>query len=188
MESVRIPQERVAVLIGFRGEAKRRIEKKAKVKLKVDEEGLVEISAKDPYNEFIAKDVVRAVGRGFSPDDALRLAGGDYYLKVIDLKSELGSDKAISRQKARIIGEEGRTKRMIEQCACVKVSVYGSTVSFIGLLDEVELASEAVSRLLEGKPHSFVYRLLEHGRKRMKEERIAHMWEPISGGVKGDGA
>ncbi|MDD5317636.1 MAG: KH domain-containing protein [Candidatus ainarchaeum sp.] len=181
MESVRIPQERIAVLIGQKGEAKRRLERKAGVRLSVDEEGLVEISAADPYNEFVAKDVVKAIGRGFSPDDSLKLAEGDYYLKVIDLKDVLGSDKAVARQKARVIGEEGKTKRMIESCACVKMSVYGSTVSLIGLLDEVGLAAEAISRLLEGKPHSFVYRLLEHGRKRMKEERIAHMWEPAAG-------
>lgn len=181
MESVRIPQERIAVLIGFKGEAKRRIERRGGVKLKIDEDGVVEVKSKDPFKEFIAKDMVKAVGRGFSPTDALKLVEGEYYLKVIDLKSELGSDKAIARQKGRIIGEEGKTRKMIESCACVKMSVYGSTVSLIGLLDEVELASEAISRLLEGKPHSFVYRLLEHGRRRMKEERIAHMWEPAAG-------
>ena len=176
MEIVTVPQERVAVLIGVRGEAKKRIERRTGARLHVDEEGRVEISSKDAFGEYLARDMVKAVGRGFSPDDALKLAEDDYYLKIVDLKDELGSDKAVARQKARIIGEGGKARRMLEECSDAKVSVYGGTVAFIGLLDEVELASVAVEKLLDGKSHAFVYRLLEHGRRRMKEERIAHMW------------
>lgn len=179
METVRIPQERIAVLIGSGGKIKKMIERRAGVKLRVDGEGAVEISSKDPYCEFRAKDIVKAIGRGFSPDDALRLAGEDYYLKVIDLKSMMDSEKARERQKARIIGEKGKAKRMIEECSDAKVCVYGHTVSLIGLLDEVELAAQAIGKLLEGRSHSVVYSLLQKGRRRMKEARIAHMWEPV---------
>jgi ribosomal RNA assembly protein len=178
METVRIPQERIAVLIGVKGEAKKRVERKAGVSIKIDEDGFVEISSKDSYKEFIARDIVKAIARGFTPEEALRIADGEHYLKVIDLKDVLNSDKAILRQKARLIGENGRTRTMVEECSGAKMVVYGSTVSLIGLLDEVELASDAISKLLEGKPHSFVYRLLEMGRRRMKEARIAGMWEP----------
>jgi len=180
VETVRIPQERVAVLIGAGGVDKRRIEKATATVLTVDEDGLVEICASESYAEFIAKDVVKAVGRGFAPHDALRLATGDYYLKIVDLKDILGSENSVERQKARIIGEEGKARRMIEECSGAKMVVYGGTVSLVGLVDEVELASAAITHLLDGKPHSFVYTFLEHGKKRMKEKRIAHMWEPAS--------
>lgn len=179
METVRIPQERVAVLIGSGGKVKRAVERRAGVRLHIDEEGEVGISSKDPYCEFRAKDIVKAVGRGFSPEDALRLTGDDYYLKVIDLKEIMGSERARERQKARIIGEKGKAKRVIEECSGAKISVYGNTVSLIGLLDEVELAAEAIDKLLDGKSHSAVYSFLQKGRRRMKEERIAHMWEPV---------
>ena len=175
---LRVPQERIAVLIGSRGEAKKRIERLAGVKLKVDKEGRVEMNSKDPYKEFVAKEIVKAVGRGFSPDDALGLLGEEYYLKIIDIKDELGTDKAVLRQKARIIGENGRTKRMVEECSGAKMSVYGATVALIGQTDEIDLAAGAVMKLIEGKPHSFVYKMLEHGRRHIKEERIAHMWQP----------
>ncbi len=178
METVRIPQERIAVLIGAGGKMKRMIAKRAGVRLRVDEEGAVELTSKDPYHEFRAKDIVKAIGRGFSPEDALRLTGDDYYLRVIDLKLIMGSEKARERQKARIIGENGKAKRMIEECSGAIVSVYGNTVSLIGLLDEVELAATAIDKLLEGRSHSAVYTLLQKGRHKMKEERIAHMWEP----------
>ena len=179
MEMLRIPQERVAVLIGSKGEAKKRIERTAGIKLKIDEEGRVQISSKDTYKEYVGKEIVKAVARGFSPDDALRLLDEDKYLRIIDLKDELGSENAVLRQKARIIGENGRTKKMIEECSGTHVCVYGATVALIGEIDELDLAYLAVSSLLEGKPHSFVYKLLEHGRRTMKEERIAHMWEPV---------
>ena len=185
METVMIPIDRIAVLIGTRGSSKREIEAKTGAKLQIDEEGQVLINARETYAEYITKEIVKAVGRGFSPETALRLCDGDYYLKVINLEEALGSEKAVDRQKARIIGENGRTKEMIEECSGAKVCIYGGTVSFIGLIDEISLATEAVEKLLDGKPHSVVYKFLEHGRKLIKEERIAHMWEPAPAEPKG---
>ena len=166
----------MAVIIGTSGKTKRRIERLARVKLRIGDEE-VEMRGKDPYDEFRAKDVIRAIARGFSPDDALTLLQEEHYLKLIDLKELFGSEKAIARNKARIIGERGRTKKVIEECSGARLSIYGNTVGIIGTLDEVRLAAEAVERLLEGKSHSFVYAMLERGRKRMKEERMLGMWE-----------
>ena len=179
MEVLRIPQERIGVLVGVKGSTKKDIEKRAGVKLRIGEDGEVEITSSDPYKEYVAKEVVKAIGRGFAPDIALRLLDEEQYLKIIDLKDMLATEKAIQRQKGRIIGEKGKTKRLIEECSGAKVNVYGSTVSLIGSIEEVNLAAEAIMRLLEGKPHSVVYKFLEKGRKRMKEERIAHMWQPV---------
>lgn len=177
METVRIPQDRVAVLIGSNGETKRMLERTSGAKLSVDREGLVEISAKEPYVEFKMRDVVKAIGRGFSPDDALALMRDEQYFEVINLKEMLDSDKARDRQKGRIIGEEGKMKSMLEECSGAKVRIYGNTVAFLGQLDEVTLAAAAANKLLEGKSHSFVHSFLQKGRRRLKEERIMHMWE-----------
>jgi len=179
MDVIRIPQERIAILIGVKGKAKKEIERRIGVKLKIGEDGEVEISSSDPYKEYMAKEVVKAIARGFAPNAAMRLLDEEQYLKVIDLKEVLDTEKAILRQKGRIIGEKGKTKKLIEECSGALVSVYGSTVSLIGTIEEIDLAAEAIMKLLEGKPHSFVYKLLEKGRKRMKEEQIAHMWQPV---------
>ena len=104
METVRIPLDSVAVLIGASGESKRLLERSTGAKLSVDKEGLVEISAKEPYTEFKMKDVVKAIGRGFSPEDALVLMKDEQYLEVVNLKDLLGTEKARDRQKGRIIG------------------------------------------------------------------------------------
>src|SRR3990172_10337168 len=75
---VRIPKERVGVLIGPEGKVKRDIEEKLQVKLTIESEaGGVEITldekANDPSVLFRAKDTVTAIGRGFSPEEAFRL-------------------------------------------------------------------------------------------------------------------
>lgn len=177
METVRIPHDRVAVLIGSNGETKKLLERTTGAKLSVDHEGLVEISAKEPYTEFKMKDVVKAIGRGFSPSDALALMRDEQYLEVVNLKEILDTDKARDRQKGRIIGEEGKMRSMLEECSGAKVRIYGNTVAILGQLEEVGLAAAAVNKLLEGKSHSFVYTFLQKGSRRLKEEHIAHMWE-----------
>src|SRR3970040_2371777 len=88
---VKIPKERVGVLIGPDGRVKENIEEKLKVKLEIDgEEGDVTIildeKSPDPSLFFRAKDVVTAIGRGFSPEHAFRLIRDeDAVFDVIDL-------------------------------------------------------------------------------------------------------
>ncbi|MEM4389505.1 MAG: KH domain-containing protein [Candidatus Micrarchaeia archaeon] len=176
MELINIPAERVAVLVGSNGETKRRIEKMGGVKLKIGREGEVEIHGKDSYSEWRAKEVVRAIGRGFSPDKAVKLFDEDYYFKVIDLKDILGSDKDVIRTKGRIIGEKGKARRIIEELSEAELCVYGNTVAIIGRLSELTLAEEAVSALIRGASHARVWSILEKGRRRLKEERSG-LWE-----------
>ncbi|MBI5159273.1 RNA-processing protein [Candidatus Micrarchaeota archaeon] len=178
MELVKIPVDRVAVLIGSRGRVKRGIERKFKVKLVVGEDGDVEIDspAGDAYTEWRVKDVVKAVGRGFAPEKAFKLFSEDYYFKLVDLGDLFNSDKDVQRYKGRVIGEHGKARGNIEALSGADVCVYGDTIGFIGLLEEVNLAFEAVQALLQGASHSRVFRLLERGRRKMKEEQ-ADLWE-----------
>jgi len=176
MELILIPAERVAVLVGSNGETKKRVERMGAVKLKVSREGEVQISGKDSYSEWRAKEVVRAIGRGFSPEKAAKLFSEDYYFKVIDLKEILGSEKDVARVKARIIGEHGKARRIIEELSEADLCVYGNTVAMLGRLEELNLAEEAVNALLRGASHARAWSILERGRRRLKEER-AKLWE-----------
>lgn len=177
MEVVRIPAERVPILIGEKGSVKKRIEKMGSVKLKIGRDGRVEISGEKPYEEYKALNVVKAIGRGFNPDIAMKLFNDEFYLKIIDLRSILPTEKAMRRQKGRIIGERGKARRMIEECSGASISVYGHTVGIIGMLDEVSLAEEAIEGIIEGKSHARVFATLQKAKKRMKEERMLHMWQ-----------
>jgi len=174
--TVIIPKDRIGVLIGVNGSVKETIEEKLGVKLTIDSsDGVVSIAlAKspeeggDPASLFKARDVVLAIGRGFSPDRAFKLFEEDTVLSIIHLEDFIGKNvNDLVRVRARLIGTGGKTRRIIEENAHVLVSVYGDTVAIIGDPQDVEAAKEAVIRLITGSPHSAVYRMLdEYARKR----------------------
>ena len=77
--SIRIPKERVGVLIGKNGKEKKELEELTKSKIKVDsKEGYVEIFGKDSILLFTLKEIIRAIGRGFNPEIAMLLLKQDY--------------------------------------------------------------------------------------------------------------
>lgn len=172
MQVVKIPSERVPVMIGKNGEVKREVQRKGHVEINADNEGEVEISSESSFDEWRTAEVVKAIGRGFNPDKAFKLFGDEVYLKIIDLKQIFSSDKDITRYKGRVIGQAGKAKRVIEATSGADLCVYGNTISMIGGLDELSLAEGAVNKLLEGASHAKVYSMLERGRRRMKERGI----------------
>jgi len=180
---VKIPKERIGVLIGPKGSVKETIEKRLKVKLDVDSRtGDVEIildeKADDPSLIFRAKEVVLAIGRGFSPENAFRLLEDeDKMLEIIDLREVFGrSQSDIRRVKGRIIGKDGKTRRIIEEMSGAVVSVYGHTASIIGDLDEVEIARDAIRLLIKGSSHRTVYKFLYRKRQELKRRKL-ELWE-----------
>ena len=70
--------------------------------------------------------------------------------------------------KGRIIGAEGKSRRTIEELTETNVSVYGKTVSIIGLAEGVDMARRAIETLLSGSPHANVYKWLEKKRRELK--------------------
>lgn len=180
---VRIPRERVGVLIGPGGETKRQIEKALNVELQIESDsGGVTIALAENFNDpsvlFRAKEVVTAIGRGFSPENAFRLIREeDAVLEIIDLRSIFGrSESDIRRVKGRIIGAEGKTRRGIEELTDTNISVYGHTVGIIGGLEQVQIAREAIKMLIEGSQHSTVYRFLHKKRHELKKSML-DLWE-----------
>jgi len=172
-QSVRIPADRVGVLIGKNGSTKSRIERESGVTLSIDsEEGEVEIDhthAKDPSMLISAANVVIAIGRGFSPQKALRLLEDDYFLEVFDIRDYVGKKKAhVTRMRARVIGTHGRTRSLIEELTGAYMSVYGNTVAVIGDSLQIDVARRAVDMLLSGSEHAAVYHFLEGRRAQLK--------------------
>lgn len=164
---VLIPRERVGVLIGEKGTVRRRIEKLCGVKITIDSEnGEVLITRKtseDIHLALKAQDIIKAIARGFSPQKAYKLANPNMYLELIDL-TEYVTDKSLERVKARLIGKEGKARKYVSDLAKADISIYGKTVGIIGDAESVSLAKEAVVRLIEGKPHTAVFRYVERHR------------------------
>ncbi|MCJ7422844.1 KH domain-containing protein [Candidatus Bathyarchaeota archaeon] len=180
---LKIPEERVGVLIGPEGTTKKNIEKKLSVELQIDSEtGGITITlaekATDPSLLLKAKDVVTALGRGFSPEHAFRLIRDEEaILDVMDLRTAFGrSDSDIKRVKGRIIGMNGKTRGIIEELTDTNVAVYGYTVSLIGTFEQAEVAREAVQMLVRGSMHATVYRFLHRKRRDLKKKRL-EIWE-----------
>jgi len=181
---VRIPMERVGVLIGPNGSVKREIEESLGVRLAIDSRtGDVEIELAegnpDPSSLLRARDIVLAIGRGFSPERAFRLLRDEEaLLRIIDLREIFGRSKSdIVRVKGRIIGREGKTRRIIEELTGAYVSVYGHTVAIIGGYEQVQVAEEAIQMLIEGRMHSTVYRFLHRKKREMRRRRALELWE-----------
>ncbi|GGM58751.1 ribosomal RNA assembly protein [Halarchaeum rubridurum] len=169
-QHVKIPQDRIGVLIGEGGETLRRIERSAEVSLDVNsDDGAVAVEKTgDPIRGMKAPDIVRAIGRGFKPDAALTLLDDDMRLfETIDIERAARNDNDLRRKKGRLIGENGRTRELIEELTGADVVIYGSTFGMIGGPNEVDVARSAAEMILDGAPHGSVYSFLE--RKHVEE-------------------
>lgn len=170
MNFVKIPIERIGVLIGSNGEIKREIEKMAKIEINSD--GEVAIDDSNPLIALKVRDVITAIGRGFSPKNAFKLFDDDAYFALIDIRDYVGKrEKDVRRIAARIIGKNGKMRKTIEEATGANLSIYGHTIGIISDIDGMSVAKESVGMILNGCEHSTVYRFLERKKRerRLKE-------------------
>jgi ribosomal RNA assembly protein len=170
MMYVRIPLERVGVLVGKNGEVKKRIEDGTKTSLVIDSESgdvtIDDSKSEDPILILKTSDMVKAIGRGFSPEKALKLISDDVFFTLMDIRDYVGKNqKHVRRVRARVIGSKGKTRRLIEELTGVSVSIYGNTVGVIGESLELNIAISAIEMILKGSEHSAVYSFLEKKRR-----------------------
>lgn len=168
---IKIPKERIPVLIGKKGCTRKKIERRTNTKLIIDsKEGNVTIKSEDSFAAYNTRLIVQAVGRGFNPDIALRLTNEDYILQFIEITDFTGkSKKKLHRLKSRIIGTKGKAWKTIERLTGCNISVYGKTIGIIGIVEEVELARQAIEDLLKGAPHGNIYKFLEDKKKKIRK-------------------
>lgn len=166
---IKIPKDRVAVLIGKDGSVKKEIEDATKTALTIDsEEGDVGVTGEDAVSLYSTRDIIRAIGRGFNPEIALLLLKQDYAFELIAIEDYVKNKNQLPRVKGRVIGSEGKTRKLIEELTETYVCVYGKTVGIIGLVENVGIARRAIESLLSGSMHASVYRWLESKRRQVK--------------------
>ncbi|MBI3191005.1 RNA-processing protein [archaeon] len=155
IKRIKIPEDRLAVIIGTYGKTRKFIEKKTNTKIAVPDE--VEVSG-ESLDVMTAENIIKAVGRGFSPENAIELIDEENTLLLLDLPK---GEKELKRIKSRLIGTKGKSRRNIEMLTVTKISIYGRTAGIIGKYDNVKLAEDAISRLIKGISHKSVYEYLE---------------------------
>jgi ribosomal RNA assembly protein len=185
---IKVPDDRIGVLIGKNGKVKSEIEEKCKVQLEINSSSgdVVVSSSYEPLSEmlpFKAIEIISAISKGFAPQRAnLLLRDEDLIFQIIDLKEYAGkSSNTMDRIKGRIIGQAGKSRRTIEELSGAYISVSGHTVALIGKFEEVRLANDAIIMLLKGSTHKTVYEVLQQARRKNKLDKI-RLWEQDSVG------
>jgi len=162
MQELKIPKERIAVLIGTKSEIKSKIQKITKTTITIDsQEGDVLIEG-DSLNVYTATLIIKAIARGFNPDIALLLRNDKFALEILNITDFSGkSKKKLDRLKGRVIGSRGKSRNTLEKLTNTNISVYGKTIAIIGLIEDISISREAVEKLLQGSAHSNVYNFIE---------------------------
>jgi len=154
---IKIPQEREESL-KKNEKIKEKIENLTNTKLAFDEGVSIEGESFDVYQ---TKQVLKAFGRGFDVDDCLYLLDDEYGLEIINLSEFTRSKERMTTLKGRIIGTGGKTKKYIEKYIDVKTCIFGKTVGIIGKWDNINIAKEAIMKIIQGCNHHTLYRWLE---------------------------
>lgn len=154
-KGIRVPRKRTSVIT----ENKERLEERTDVEIKVHGE-VVEMVG-EALKVWKAKDIVEAIGKGFSFEKSLKLLSEESQLKIVRLKRLRCSKSSIEKIKGRIIGRNGRTRELIQEYSKALVSVSRDDVSIIGDAEEIGVALRAIKMLINGKPHGRVYHYLE---------------------------
>ena len=131
----RVPKDRIAVVIGAKGATSKAIREAAGCRVfAIDSEtGDIEVTwgeagSYDPVKAMKLPDVVKAIGRGMAPDAAISLLQDDHFFELVDLRDYVGKRSNQQRRiRARIIGREGKIRKLIEQLTGTQISIYNST-------------------------------------------------------------
>ncbi len=163
IEEINIPLSRVAVLIGEKGRTKRKFEKLTNTKLDIDSKtGNIRITAeKKSITFYNGLSIIRAIARGFSPENAMVLLDDSFVLDIIEINDYAKTPKNQKIKRARIIGTKGSFRIWLEKNIDVKISVQGKTISIIGKYESTKIARDAIELLLSGAEHSSAYNLVK---------------------------
>ncbi len=156
------------------------LERELNVKISIDPTGQVIIEPKEntSLNQIMkAKEVIEALNYGFDINTALELKKPNYVLMVIDFRDYIDKSKInhLIRIKGRVIGEEGRARKTIEELSGTKIVVSDKAVAIIGEYENAKAAREAIELLIRGRQHATVYRRLQSWRREMRRRKLEEL-------------
>jgi ribosomal RNA assembly protein len=174
----RVPKDRIAVIIGAKGATAKSIRRAAGCKeFNIDSDSgdievlWGEVGSYDPVKAMKLPDVVKAIGRGMAPNAAVKLLEDNHFFELVDLRDFVGKRSNQQRRiRARIIGREGKIRKLIENLTQTQISIYNSTVVLVGEEGGLYSARHAIEMLAGGSEHGSVISFLERDRKRARLE------------------
>lgn len=159
---LKIPKDRIAVLIGKEGKLKKELEEQCETTIDIDsKEGDILIKGTDSLKLFVLRNIIRAISRGFNPEIAMQLLKADYVFELLNILDYVKNKEHLPRIRGRVIGKNGKARETIEELTETKIVVYGKTIGIIGFVDNVAMSRRAIEELLEGALHKGVYKMLE---------------------------
>ena len=172
----RVPMNRIAVLIGAKGATAKSLRFASGCKeFNIDSEtGDVEVVWGEPgtYDPVIAMklpDVIKAIGRGMAPKSAIQLLDDHNFFELVDIRKFVGKRSNQQRRiRGRIIGSDGKIRKLIEGLTDTQISIYNSTVVLVGEEEGLAAARQAVEMIAGGAEHGTVLNFLERDRKRSR--------------------
>jgi len=177
-----VPPESFEKVKGELGQVMGELRRRLGVRLTLDESNsrvLIEAEGEgDAANVLRARDIVRAIAIGFSPQDALQLLDEDYVLVVVDVTQVVGDKEShLRRVLGRVIGENGRARRTLEEITGTKIVVNDrGLVGIIGDYERSQIARHGVELLVQGRMHATVYRRLESMMRELKRRESTELW------------
>ncbi|NPA23511.1 MAG: RNA-binding protein [Crenarchaeota archaeon] len=157
------------------------LENELNVKIMIDNSGQVIIEPRETttLNQIMkAKEVIEALNYGFDVNTALELKKPNYVLMVVNLRDYIIDKSKINhlvRIKGRLIGEEGRARRTIEELSGAKIAISDKSVAIIGEYENAKAAREAIEMLIQGRQHATVYRRLQTWRREMRRRKLEEL-------------
>jgi ribosomal RNA assembly protein len=174
MKYLKIPMNRVGAFIGHKGENKKNLEEKSGLKIDIDSKtGEIKIEdneESDPLMILKMENIIKAIGRGFSPENANILFDDEADFFIFNLYDYVGKrENHVRRLKSRIIGREGKTKHVLEELTNSRISVYGHTISIISDIMRMNILKKSIDMLLTGSKQATVYRFVEAQMKELRQ-------------------
>ncbi|MDO8841476.1 KH domain-containing protein [Methanocalculus sp.] len=178
IQELKVASDRIGVIIGKGGSTRKAIEEKAGVTITIDShEGMVSIEGEDAVGVLRATEMIRAIGRGFSPERASKIfEDDDVIFDLLDLSNVADTPEKMNRIRGRIIGRDGKARGQIENMTQTYISIYGKTVGIIGMPEPAHTARKAVEMLVEGADHASVFAFLDKRKKEAKQDLLSYYY------------
>tara|TARA_Y100000310_G_C20309785_1_gene635692 strand:+ start:109 stop:594 length:486 start_codon:yes stop_codon:yes gene_type:complete len=146
---------------------KKELEDKLKVKISV--KGVNTTIEGKEIDEYFASRVLESMEYPFLVEDSLLLKDEDYLFEVIDIKDHTKrTDLGVI--KGRIIGQKGKTLKVLSDLTGCEVVVKDNHIAIIGPSENIEHAQQAIISLIKGSKQGNVYSTLERVNKRKRRE------------------